>query len=726
MGVVIKKIQLKNWFGYKGDYEANTFDFSDGVNIIVATNDVGKSKLHNAFRWIIEDKVILKNNQTNKHEVVKINPDNIGSILNYFVANQLKNEENVSIGVKLTYELTNSRGTTVRVLTKEILCSKDVNRIISAEPTYKVEKIENGNIRSDIMSFEECLKRLMRKNLKDYFLVQGENVENLTPLKGERLANTINLLVELNTLDDKHTVSENLSNSLRLLKNQIEMRDNRNNERARKNIERKEVLENEILEIENKTLVELEEFIIENKTIITQFSAQADNAKARIALKKELDEFNEKIRYHEGVLNTKYKEFTNNCINGNFWISKLTDNSEEKKALNYISTEMREYVAKRRAELDERLTKTEQKMLAALERDQPSPVILEQMVEEGNCYVCSQELEGESKNYITEKLIPYFKKEFNHDDQELKILEEIYELFKKSQGYLSKFSSFEETYVLSLKAGIIESEKEIREYEDAKTDFLNINGSIEDSKDDEINLHTYNKAVRDLENLKNEKQEIENTLKSKKTELNNIEINTLRDNASHQFRKAEKLYDFSTLLNEYLLRLKNEEYSAFCVRLEEIANIKWKAFTKSNRGLNSQSIKVEFSINSAKKPDFEIKVVDRFGNNQQDGGGASQSIRQLSVIFALVEIAAGNVDYPFIADAPTSNATPALTEDFFVYQLENATNQNILITKELWDDHSNNLNKVGKSLLETVKNSDNARLITIINGERNNKIINKL
>ena len=122
-------------------------------------------------------------------------------------------------------------------------------------------------------------------------------------------------------------------------------------------------------------------------------------------------------------------------------------------------------------------------------------------------------------------------------------------------------------------------------------------------------------------------------------------------------------------------------------------------------------------------PEFEIKVVDRFGNDASQGGGASQAIRQLSVIFGLIEIAGGNVNYPFIADAPTSNATLALSEEFFKYQLDHAQNQNILITKELWDDRTNDLNPTGHSILDKVQQNNKARLITIKNGDNRNKKI---
>lgn len=727
MGVIIKKIQLKNWFGYKGEYEENSFDFSDGVNIIVATNDVGKSKLHNAFRWIFADKIILKNIEKNKHEIASINLNNIQEILNHFVAAQLKNEERISLGVRLTYEVKNSRGDSkIRILTKEIVCWKDINHLRFSDPTYKVEKIERGNIRTAVENFHECLKELMRNNLLDYFLVQGESVENLTALKGDQLANTINLLVELNTLDQKHSTSEILSNSLKKLKDDIQRRDNRDNIQAQQNIQKKQELESDISKIEKQEIIELESFIIENDKIIHQYASQAEEAKERITLKKQIEQFNKTINFEEGIRKTQYKNFVDNCVNGDFWISKLIDNSNEKLVLDSTSFEIREWVANRRAELDDRLSKKEQKMLAALERDQPRPIILEQMVKDGYCYVCSHDLIEESKIYINEKLIPYFRRELNHDDGELKTLEEVHDLFKKCQGYLNKYSSLDLEYISKKKNEIINTEKAIRQEEEKRNEFLELNGSVEESEDDKVNLYTYSNALIELQNLKNEKYNLLDKLNSKKSELSQIQINANTGNESKEYLQSEQLFNFSELFNSYLVKLKNEEYSAFCKKLEKIANQKWKAFTKGNKGLNSQNIKVNFSINSAKKPDFEIKVIDQYGNNSHQGGGASQAIRQLSVIFGLIDIAKGNVDYPFIADAPTSNTTLALTEDFFNYQLNNAQNQNILITKELWDDRSNELNSAGLAILNNVRNNNKARFITITNGDHKNKSITQI
>jgi predicted ATP-dependent endonuclease of OLD family len=59
MSVIINQLELKNWFNYTGEYENNVIMFSDGLNIIIGDNNAGKTKLHNAFRWILKNEVII-------------------------------------------------------------------------------------------------------------------------------------------------------------------------------------------------------------------------------------------------------------------------------------------------------------------------------------------------------------------------------------------------------------------------------------------------------------------------------------------------------------------------------------------------------------------------------------------------------------------------------------------------------------------------------------------
>lgn len=230
MGVIIKSIELSNWFSYRGKYEENKFEFKDGINIIVAANDIGKSKLHNAFRWILNDNVILKITDITgeeKYGLVTLNEEVLNdpdkSFFNFSRANLLTNGETETLGVKLTYTETKSNNeTTTRTLQKEVKIKKDVNRLIIVETTTRVIKNDNGAIRTAPEAFDELIKRVIRPILMDFFLVQGESLEFLTPLKGERLKTTINNLVNLTKLDESCNRSIQYANHIKTLRGSIE------------------------------------------------------------------------------------------------------------------------------------------------------------------------------------------------------------------------------------------------------------------------------------------------------------------------------------------------------------------------------------------------------------------------------------------------------------------------------------------------------------------------
>ena len=44
MGTIIKSIAFENFYNYYGSFEDNTYEFTEGINIINADNNLGKSK----------------------------------------------------------------------------------------------------------------------------------------------------------------------------------------------------------------------------------------------------------------------------------------------------------------------------------------------------------------------------------------------------------------------------------------------------------------------------------------------------------------------------------------------------------------------------------------------------------------------------------------------------------------------------------------------------------
>lgn len=725
MAVIIKKIELKNWFGYKGNYEENSFEFSDGVNIIVASNDIGKSKLHNAFRWLLTDRVILKD-KSNKYDFFNIDLNSIKDILNHHIQTTLKNDETSIIGVRLSFEEIIRGEKSNRIVTKELICKKDLERITVSNAKTKVEREERGNIKTAPDTFDDMIKKIIRPNLLDFFLVQGEALEHLTPLKGESLRTTINNLVNLNVLEKKCDLSIKFSKKMTELRQGIESLENRTNTQAQNNISRKNDLENKISKIEDVDLIEVQNFIDEAEAIVNQFATQAALIISRQGLKNKVDKFNMNINTKKGEIKSEYNNFVTNYINKDFWLSKITDNQEEVNNLIKFNEEISDFSALRRTELDDNLSSVEQRMLFALERDQPRPEILEQMLSDGKCYVCSNDINETSEKYMREKLIPYFKKELNHDDEELNKYDEVSGIYKKLNGYLNKFNSYNLNYFQPKIENIILGETAIIDLEQDLQDFISENGLVEIDGSEQIELATYNSALNDKLSFTNNKKELEQKLLTYRQELSRITNITLNNTKSAKLLKAENLEEFGKVVGKELINVKRNAYESFSNDLETITNIKWKAFSEDNKDLNEQSIKVDFELNNSNQPDFEIKVIDKFRNNLRQGGGASQTLRQLSVIFGLIEKAGGNVDYPFIADAPTTNMTATLSEHFFNFQLENASTQNILITKEFWDDRNGTLNEHGQNILHKVSKTPNAKLFTITNGNSNTKLIKEV
>ena len=49
MATIIRSVAFQNFYNYYGSFEHNQYDFTTGVNIVNADNNMGKSKFYNGF-----------------------------------------------------------------------------------------------------------------------------------------------------------------------------------------------------------------------------------------------------------------------------------------------------------------------------------------------------------------------------------------------------------------------------------------------------------------------------------------------------------------------------------------------------------------------------------------------------------------------------------------------------------------------------------------------------
>ena len=113
MSIHIKSIELCNWFQFRGPYKENRFEFQEGLNIIVGNNNAGKTKLHNAFRFMLSDLVRLekinrKDENDSLYEEYPIDENTISKVFNQREGLELKDGTTATLGVRLTYELRKS------------------------------------------------------------------------------------------------------------------------------------------------------------------------------------------------------------------------------------------------------------------------------------------------------------------------------------------------------------------------------------------------------------------------------------------------------------------------------------------------------------------------------------------------------------------------------------------------------------------------------------------
>ena len=54
--MIIKNITIENFQSY---HESQTMDFSNGLNLIIGNGGKGKSKLFNAFYWVLFGKIYI-------------------------------------------------------------------------------------------------------------------------------------------------------------------------------------------------------------------------------------------------------------------------------------------------------------------------------------------------------------------------------------------------------------------------------------------------------------------------------------------------------------------------------------------------------------------------------------------------------------------------------------------------------------------------------------------
>ena len=724
MSSYISSINPINWFNYRGD--KNLVKFSKGINILVGTNNAGKTKLHNAFRFIISDTVVLKVKEGNEKVFKEVSigkPDYLIEVINQTSLNQLNVDETLHVGVELIFQKSRNTETTTYQLKKGFEIKKGVSGEIeilnSIKDVFKIDPYTSGSRRVN-EDFDEILSTLIPSRLKKFFLIEGEQMGMMTPLFGDGLKSTVKRLTNIDSVDKTVDLVNQIQKKVKEEKNRYE--------KSRKDLtqKEKELLENRIekekyIEKLNEKLIQKSEIRDELNSSINSLESSYNNSKSKRIKLEKLKQLKKEKEIVEKLIDDNDREYLDSLTNGSdFLLSKYDEFKPIEDTFSTIDNTFNKYLLDRKTELNNKVSEEEQKLLGKLNLSQPHPTILEEMVNESQCFVCKSELTSQSKRFINEILIPHFKGETFDNDDELKNLERLKDSLKNIFHKSKRYSYTDYSLIDEYGKKSSELYQKLKSSDVKIEEFISSNGD-ENELDDTSNntfIEYGDKSTRlgelkiVIDDIKNQIQDNTNDLKELKSRISNSQPK--EDNKS---KKINELEGFINDLDEIFEGIKEDVYYRFGEDLENKSTKRFENLMRNNPSVKGQSLKVEINkIEQGFKTDykFEVFLQDKNGNRLTQTGGASSTLEPLSVVFGLIDISDIRSSCPFIADAPISRLTNDTKYSFFETLVEDKIfDQSIIISMDLWDNKLDSINELGESVLELLKDSENSSFATM-------------
>src|ERR1700722_9889864 len=194
--MIIEKIEIENFTCYSG---VISFEFSEGINVIVGDNGYGKSQLYNAFYWVMYDQLFVK--EQDKFIDTRFLKSTLISDKAKFETNAGK----VSAIVRITFH--NLEKDNVYILERKYSINITDGKITeNNDSEFTIMQKELSYLNAKMVSDEEEKQNIKNKilpaDLKPYLWFQGEQVESIIDFnKHDSLTQAINVLSSIKRYD---------------------------------------------------------------------------------------------------------------------------------------------------------------------------------------------------------------------------------------------------------------------------------------------------------------------------------------------------------------------------------------------------------------------------------------------------------------------------------------------------------------------------------------------
>lgn len=671
--MIIRNITITNFQSY---YETQSIDFSKGLNLIIGNGGKGKSKLFNAFYWVLFGKIYITGigwcaTDTFPHSA-KFAMKRHDYINKKALFDTIENE---GVTSSVLIEIEDDKGLIYNI-ERSVSAIRHINEDWLSESAWTVnpsilkiafDTTTGTRVLNDILA-EDKINELFPDGIRNYIWFQGESLDNLINFrKKETLKNAVK---HISYFPYYEKLSEIISKS-KIKITGIESRKLKEVNKHNSNV-KSLLTTNDSLNYK----IEKEE---ENKRNI-----ESNIDKIKIALADGETKISGLASF--SMLVKKYKDCENDIDR---LLSETTriDNFQRDKlpslwilrGIEPMIHECKRIIEKHK---DDEYTVPEKKYL-----DNPSRSKLEEILRDKKCFVCGTEFSEQDLpfHYITERL--------QLQEEYLKEMEEYtnnMQLSKQFNMFVGKIQDYPDSLLISLS----KIDKQWKDSEDELEKYLvQRRKKVEDKKklDDQIEevkkkfgvdpvkqaetagiIDSGIRASRTSLDTQQRRLDLsKQTISNLKTELRNSEKDLeklgTKDDTITKVPETEWRY-ISTFLEDICKRVQENARKELLCKIEERANIFYAKFTEHDNGYKG-SVRIG--------EDYSIEFDSGLNTSHEDR-------KKMSIINALLSLnqEAMNTYYPFISDAPTSSFDPETTYKYLL-GIKDIFGQSIIMTKDV-------------------------------------------
>ena len=673
--MLINNLTIHNFQSY---YDTTSINFGHGLNLIIGNGGKGKSKLFNAFYWVLFGDIYITDLgwcSTNglphsakmtmqKHEFINkkaLYDCRVGSSVVCQVSLELEDDKHNLYTIERTVKATRQEASSWE---KALAWEVTPSMLKVTFDTHTGTRIVNDEMA------EDKIRELFPSGIRGYIWFQGESLDNLINFrKPENLKDAVKHI-------SYFPYYEKLTSIIASARTKIERQEakrlkelNKQNTEVRKLLTEIEYLQNK-LELENNNKLKIKDHIEKIQVALAEDEGKVSG----------LAKFAELVSKYDKV-ELERKDILNELSNIDADERKLLPSLWVLRDTDQLIQQCKEIIA---AHVEEEYTAPERKYL-----DNPGKAKLEEILyKDHRCFVCGSLVDDEhpeTRDWILNRL--KMQEDFYREMAEYR---NNIEASKRFNMFLGRIQDYPDNLLLSI--GTID--KQYQELEDRIENLqiklrnkqeqqAKLNDQIEeikrkngvDPRREASQFTTFDRTIKasrtNLEREQKKLQSCEMSISELKLELSQKEKELKRSGVSGGVVTTVEETEWkqiSTVLESICKSVQEKARKELLRSIEERANKFYNSFTKHDRGYKG---KVEIG------DDYSIQYDAGLNTSHEDR-------KKMSIINALLSLNqdALKIFYPFISDAPTSSFDPSTTHKYLI-GIKDVFHQSIIMTKDV-------------------------------------------